>query len=123
MPGTQVDGFDFFAVHEAARAAVERARAGGGPSLIEVKFMRFFGHFEGDQQTYRGTAEVQKLRDTSDCLKRFAVRVLEAGQITHAELEQCDRDARALIDEAVRRARSAPRPTEADLLTDVYASY
>ena len=53
MPGIQVDGFDFFAVHDAAGEAIERARNGGGPTLIEVKFSRFFGHHEGDSQAYR----------------------------------------------------------------------
>src|SRR5262245_9212803 len=123
IPGVQVDGFDFFAVYEAAGAAIQRAREAGGPSLIEVKFMRYFGHFEGDQQTYRAPGEVQKLRETKDCLKRFAARVIEGGEITRAELEQRDREARALIDEAVRRAKADPKPTEADLLTDVYVSY
>src|SRR5689334_12760486 len=54
MPGIIVDGLDFFAVYEAAGEAVERARSGGGPSLIECKVNRYYGHFEGDQQTYRG---------------------------------------------------------------------
>lgn len=123
MPGTKVDGFDFFAVYEAAGTAIRRARDGGGPSLIEVKFMRFFGHFEGDQQTYRASGEVQKLRETRDCLKHFAARAIESGEVTRAELEQRDREARARIDEAVRRAKADPKPTEADLLTDVYVSY
>jgi TPP-dependent pyruvate/acetoin dehydrogenase alpha subunit len=68
MPGIIVDGFDFFAVHEAAGEAIERARSGGGPSLIECKVNRYFGHFEGDQQTYRGPNEVEDLRRTRDCL-------------------------------------------------------
>lgn len=123
MPGTIVDGFDFFAVYEAAGAAIRRAREGGGPSLIEVKFMRFYGHFEGDQQTYRGAGEVQKLRETNDCLTQFAKRVTDEGKITWPELNQIDSEARALIDEAVRRAMADPKPTAADLLTDVYASY
>ena len=54
---------------------------------------------------------------------QFAARVTEGGEITRAELEQRDREARALIDEAVRRAKADPKPTEADLLTDVYVSY
>ena len=54
MPGLIVDGFDFFAVHEAAGEAIARARSGGGPTLIECKVSRYYGHFEGDQQTYRG---------------------------------------------------------------------
>ena len=53
MPGVVVDGHDFFAVYEAAGAAIERARAGGGPTLLECKVNRYYGHFEGDQQTYR----------------------------------------------------------------------
>ena len=70
MPGVIVDGFDFFAVHEAAGEAIARAREGGGPTLIEVKFTRYFGHFEGDQQLYRGH-EVADARERLDCLKRF----------------------------------------------------
>ena len=69
MPGVIVDGFDFFAVHEAAGEAVARAREGGGPTLIEVKFTRYFGHFEGDQQLYRAD-EVKHARENLDCLKR-----------------------------------------------------
>src|SRR5829696_8186188 len=58
MPGIVVDGFDYFAVHEAAGEAIARARSGGGPTLLECKVGRYFGHFEGDQQTYRGPNEV-----------------------------------------------------------------
>jgi pyruvate dehydrogenase E1 component alpha subunit len=123
MPGARVDGSDFFAVHEAAGEAIRRARDGGGPSLIEVKFMRYFGHFEGDQQTYRAAGEVQSLRETRDCLNLFARRVTEGGQVSWPELERCDKEVRALIDEAVCRAKADPKPTEADLLTDVYVSY
>ena len=53
MPGVTVDGTDFFAVYEAAGEIIRRAREGGGPSLLECKMIRFFGHFEGDAQTYR----------------------------------------------------------------------
>ena len=78
MPGVIVDGFDFFAVHEAAGEAVARAREGGGPTLIEVKLTRYYGHFEGDQQTYRGD-EVARARERTDCLARFRARVCESG--------------------------------------------
>jgi pyruvate dehydrogenase E1 component alpha subunit len=123
MPGTLVDGNDFFAVHEAAGAAIRRAREGSGPSLLEVKFMRYFGHFEGDQQTYRGTGEVQGLREQRDCLTLFTRRALDSGEITQGELAERDREVRQLIDDAVRRAKADPKPTAADLLTDVYVSY
>src|SRR5215216_6754547 len=81
MPGVVVDGFDFFAVHEVAGEAIARARSGGGPTLIECKVGRYFGHFEGDQQTYRGPNEVEELRRDRDCLDAFARRVTEAGLI------------------------------------------
>ncbi|MDE0391808.1 MAG: thiamine pyrophosphate-dependent dehydrogenase E1 component subunit alpha [Rhodospirillales bacterium] len=71
MPGVEVDGFDFFAVHDAMREAVERARNGEGPSLIHIKTARFYGHFVGDAQTYRGDGEIDKLRAEKDCLNLF----------------------------------------------------
>jgi pyruvate dehydrogenase E1 component alpha subunit len=123
MPGVIVDGFDFFAVHEAAAEAVRRAREGGGPTLLEVKFMRYFGHFEGDAQTYRGANEVQKLRQEKDCLLRFRKRVTASGEVPAAELDAIDKDVLALIDRAAAQAKADPKPTAADLLTDVYVSY
>jgi pyruvate dehydrogenase E1 component alpha subunit len=122
MPGVIVDGFDFFAVHEAAGEAVARARDGGGPTLIEVKFTRYFGHFEGDQQLYRGD-EVARARETLDCLKRFRARVTDAGLLTGEQLDAVDREVAALIDESVAEAKAAPKPAPDDLLTDVYVSY
>ena len=122
MPGVIVDGFDFFAVHEAAAEAVARAREGGGPTLIEVKFTRYFGHFEGDQQLYRGK-EVAQARENLDCLKRFRARVTDAGQLDDAQLDDVDGQVAAVIDKAVDDAKSAPKPGADDLLTDVYVSY
>jgi pyruvate dehydrogenase E1 component alpha subunit len=122
MPGVIVDGFDFFAVHEAASEAIARARAGGGPTLLEMKFTRYFGHFEGDQQTYRA-GEVEHARAELDCLKRFAARVTETGELTQADLDAADAEVGATIDRAVDEAKAAPLPTEADLLTDVYVRY
>jgi pyruvate dehydrogenase E1 component alpha subunit len=122
MPGVLVDGFDFFAVHEAAGEAISRAREGGGPTLIEVKFTRYYGHFEGDQQTYRAD-EVARARESQDCLKRFRARVTESGRLTPEALDGVDAEVAALIDEAVREAKAAPKPTLADLETDVYVSY
>jgi pyruvate dehydrogenase E1 component alpha subunit len=122
MPGVVVDGFDFFAVHEAASEAVARAREGGGPTLIEMKFTRYFGHFEGDQQTYRA-GEVEHARAELDCLKRFAARVIETGELTQADLDAADAEVAIVIDRAVDEAKGAPLPAEADLLTDVYVRY
>ncbi|WP_248914924.1 thiamine pyrophosphate-dependent dehydrogenase E1 component subunit alpha [Pseudomonas moorei] len=123
MPGVTVDGFDFFAVHEAAGAAVERARAGEGPSLIEVKLTRYYGHFEGDAQTYRAPDEVKHFREHNDCLMQFRDRVIRAGQVQASQLDQIDSEVDLLIENAVRKAKSDPKPSAADLLSDVYVSY
>jgi pyruvate dehydrogenase E1 component alpha subunit len=123
MPGVIVDGFDFFAVYEAAGEAIKRARQGGGPSLLEVKFTRYYGHFEGDQQKYRGPNEVANVKENQDCLKRFRDHVVETGRLTDAQLDQVDDQVAALIDEAVTEAKAAPLPTPEDLLTDVYVKY
>src|SRR5258705_2259541 len=123
MPGVIVDGFDFFAVHEALGEAIERARGGGGPTLVEVKLSRYFGHFEGDAQTYRAPGEVQKLRDEKDCLKRFEERVVRAEMLTSDELRGIDATVQKLIEESVVAAKAAPLPTAEDLMSDVYVSY
>jgi TPP-dependent pyruvate/acetoin dehydrogenase alpha subunit len=123
MPGVTADGHDFFAVHEAASAAIRRAREGGGPSLLEFKVNRYFGHYEGDTQAYRAPAEVEKIRATRDCIHDFVAKVTSAQLLRKADLEGVDREVEALIDDAVHRAKAAPRPVGADLLTDVYLSY
>ncbi|HEV8679800.1 MAG TPA: thiamine pyrophosphate-dependent enzyme, partial [Stellaceae bacterium] len=112
-----------FAVHEAAGGAVERARAGGGPSAIEVDTCRFYGHHSGDAQLYRGKDEVARLRSERDCLKHFRARVTEAALLEADALDAVDSEVAALIDRAVATARDAPVPPESALLTDVYVSY
>ncbi len=123
LPGVTVDGTDFFAVYEAAGEIIKRAREGGGPALLECKMVRFFGHFEGDQQTYRGKGEVEQIRSQRDCIKLFTEKVLETGVIKKAELDAIDKAALALIEDAVVTAKAAPTPAPAELLTDVYVAY
>jgi pyruvate dehydrogenase E1 component alpha subunit len=123
MPGVTVDGTDFFAVYEAAGEIIKRARAGGGPSLLECKMVRFYGHFEGDAQTYRGPGELDDIRANQDCIKKFSVAVTNAGVIAASELKAIDQEVLGLIERAVTEAKAAPLPTAADLTTDVYVSY
>lgn len=123
IPGVTVDGTDFFAVHEAAGEVIRRAREGGGPSMLELKGVRFYGHFEGDAQTYRAPGELEDLRENRDCLKIFMQRVLEAGVVRQAELDAIDGEVAELINRAVDEARAAPLPQASDLTTDVYVSY
>ncbi|MFC0668078.1 thiamine pyrophosphate-dependent dehydrogenase E1 component subunit alpha [Azotobacter chroococcum] len=123
MPGVTVDGFDFFAVHEAAGAAVARARAGEGPSLIEVKLTRYYGHFEGDAQTYRDMDELKEMREQRDCLKQFRDHTVAAGLLDISQLDDIDGEVERQIEDSVIKAKSDPKPPAADLLADVYVSY
>jgi TPP-dependent pyruvate/acetoin dehydrogenase alpha subunit len=84
---------------------------------------RYFGHFEGDQQTYRGPDEVKKLRETKDCLVLFRQSVTKQGLLSDKELDQIDDEVKAEVDEAVVFAKGAPKPEASDLLTDVYVAY
>ena len=123
LPGVTVDGLDFFAVYEAAGEIIKRAREGGGPALLECKMIRMFGHFEGDQQTYRAKGELEDIRANKDCIRMFSDRVTEAGVISRGELDKIDKEVADLIVDSVDFAKKAPLPTAKDLLTDVYVSY
>jgi pyruvate dehydrogenase E1 component alpha subunit len=122
MPGVQVDGQDVLAVWEATEAAVHRARAGQGPSLIECKTYRYYGHHQGDDpHRYRLVEEEQAARER-DCLKRFREHVARNGLLTAENLDKIDLDNRRLIDEAVAFAETSPLPDLAELSTEVYVT-
>lgn len=123
LPGVIVDGHDVFAVAETAREAIDRARSGVGPSLVECKVNRYYGHFEGDQQTYRPKDEVSRLRAERDCLQLFRARVTAAGLLTDTDLDAVDDETRKLIELSVAMAREAPWPDPSELTTDVYVTY
>ncbi|MFV0385581.1 thiamine pyrophosphate-dependent dehydrogenase E1 component subunit alpha [Paracoccus sp. (in: a-proteobacteria)] len=120
MPGITVDGLDFFSVYESAGEVIKRAREGAGPTLLECKNVRFFGHFEGDAQTYKAPGENEHNRANNDCLKLFRQKVTEAGVIEAAELDAIDAGVATLIEDAVEAAIAAPMPAPEQLTTDVY---
>ena len=122
IPSIEVDGHDFFAVWEASREAVERARAGDGPTLIHSRLNRYYGHFEGDAITYKGPGELESVKAEKDCLMLFRQRVTEAGLLDADALDEIDRVAKQRIDVCVTEAKAAPLPGESTLLTDVYTS-
>ncbi len=124
MPGESVDGNDVLAVREAFARAADRARTGGGPSLLSCRALRWAGHMEGwDHQGYRDPAEVDRLRATADCIEIFTGRALAAGLLDAAELAATDDEVAAEIDAALAAARTAPAPGPAELESDVYVSY
>lgn len=122
MPGVTVDGQDALAVWEAAVVAVERARRGKGPSLIECMTYRYHGHHQGDDTgRYRTREEEQAARDR-DCVRRFRDQMLELQLLTAQELDSIEAANRKKLDEAVAFAEASPLPQAADLFTDVYVS-
>jgi len=122
IPGVLVDGTDVFAVYEAAGEAVARARRGDGPTLIEARAFRYYGHFQGDPLTYRTKEEEEEYR-RRDPIDQFRRRVLERNLLTAAELDAIDARARELVEAAVRFAQESPYPAPEELLTDVYVKY
>ncbi len=114
------DGMDFFDVHEKAGAAIARARRGEGPTLLECKTYRYYGHYVGDPLTYRTKEEADEWRQNRDPLAQFEERVVAEGVVEGGNLRRIDREVSALIAAAVEEAEKAPLPDLADLTTDVY---
>ena len=122
MPGVTVDGQDVLAIWEAAVAAVERARAGDGPSLIECMTYRYYGHHQGDDTHRYRTKEEEEAARERDCIRRFRHELMEQAAVREEELDAIDTGNRKKIDDAVAFAEASPLPQAADLLTDVYVN-
>ena len=119
MPGVTVDGDDALKVRESAEKAVDRARKGEGPTLLECKTHRWYGHFAGDSQKYRDPKEIEEVRKF-DPLLRFQNLLLEMKHLTPEQVKKMEDQLRAEIDEAVAFAESSPMPGKDDVLLDVY---
>jgi len=123
IPSVKVDGLDFFAVNEATRVAIDRARKGGGPTAIEAEVVRFGGHFIGDPQRYRAKDEIKNAKRDRDCLKFFRARVTKDKLLTKKAMDQVDTEVAELIERAVQEALASPMPSISELTTDVYCAY
>lgn len=123
IPGEVVDGKDVVAVYEAAERAVARARNGEGPTLIECKTYRNYGHFEGDAQTYKSAEEKQKHLQENDAIAKFRHYILSNQLISEQELLNIEQQVTKAVEEAVHFAEKSPFPSAEDLLKDVYVSY
>ena len=120
MPGVTVDGNDAAAVAEAAQAAIQRARDGGGPSLLELRTYRIRGHLEGDPMTYRTREEIVRWRQ-KDPIMLFERRLITEGILTQAQVEQIKKDAEQEALEAERFADESPFPAPEEAFEDMYA--
>jgi pyruvate dehydrogenase E1 component alpha subunit len=122
IPGVIVDGLDALAMFAAAGEAIDRARRGDGPTLIEAKTYRFYGHEEGDAATYRTAEEVAAHR-ARDPLTTLAAHLTGNGIATEADIERMAAAATATVDAAYAAGAAAPWPDAAETLDDVYVSY
>jgi acetoin:2,6-dichlorophenolindophenol oxidoreductase subunit alpha len=119
MLGVAVDGQDVVAVHEAAQAAISRARKDGGPTLLECKTYRYVGHHEGDPGTdYRTRDEVQQWKQ-KDPVKLARKRLLDSG-VEENKLQAVDLEVEQLIDQAVEFAEKSPEPAAASVNDHVF---
>ena len=119
MPGEAVDGMDPEAVHEAIDRAAKRARAGEGPTLIEMKTYRFKGHSISDPQKYRTKEELEEYKH-KDPIDLIYNKIIKLKHATAEELAEIKAKIDAKVDESVRFAEESPWPTDDEVLKDVY---
>ena len=119
IPGAEADGNDILAVREATMEAVERARAGGGPTLLEFRTWRQHGHFLNDQQKYKDPKE-QEAWLAQDPIPRFEKRLIEDGIADQALLDSIRADVVREIEEAVQFGMDSPEPAYEVLFEDLY---
>ncbi len=121
MAGETVDGGDILAVYEVMRRAVERARAGDGPTLVAAKVARFTSHSsDDDQRRYRPQEELEALL-RRDPIERFRTYLLEEAVLAEEQDERIQQECSAEVDDAVRQAEAAPLPEVSDMMRDVFA--
>jgi pyruvate dehydrogenase E1 component alpha subunit len=119
MPGEEVDGMDVLAVRKAAAKAVERAREGEGPCILEMKTYRYRGHSMSDPAKYRTREEVQEMREHHDPIELLKQKLLDAKHVTEDDLKKIEADIREVVNDSAQFAQDSPEPDPAELWTDV----
>jgi pyruvate dehydrogenase E1 component alpha subunit len=122
VPGECVDGMDAIAVYRSVKEAVDRARAGGGPSFIEAKTYRFLGHYVGDPALYMPKEEREEWRK-KDAIVKLGNQLKAWGYLTVEEDEQMGADVEAELLASIEYARSSPIPAPEEALTDLYVHF
>jgi 2-oxoisovalerate dehydrogenase E1 component len=122
MPAIAVDGNDVLEVYQAAGEAIDRARSGGGPTLLECKTYRIVGHHEGDPGTdYRTRDEVESWKKRCP-LSILRERALNASWASVSDFEKIALDVQAWLDDAVEFSRTSPNPDPATVMNHVFCS-
>ena len=121
IPGEPVDGMDVRAVKAAGDMALEHARTGKGPFILEMLTYRYRGHSMSDPAKYRAREEVQKMRDEHDPIEQVRHRLEEKGWASEDVLKDVDKDIRRIVNEAAEFAQADLEPDVSELWTDIYA--
>ncbi len=121
MEGTRVDGSDALAVHDVVRHAVERAREGGGPTLVEALTYRFRGHHVGDAAPYRTKEELEWWMSNRDPIELLGREMRRRRIATQAQLDEVQTEAETAVVAAVEFARQAPYPEPEQAFEDIYS--
>jgi pyruvate dehydrogenase E1 component alpha subunit len=119
IPGEQVDGMDVRAVRDAGLRAIEFARSGQGPYILEMQTYRYRGHSMSDPAKYRTKDEVSRMREERDPIESSRRRLLEEWKVPEAELKAIDAKVREIVNEAAEFATHDPEPDPSELWTDV----
>jgi TPP-dependent pyruvate/acetoin dehydrogenase alpha subunit len=119
IPGEVVDGNDIMAVYDSAKRAIDRARGGEGPSIVEYKTFRMTGHSAHDDAGYVPPELFEEWK-SKDPIVRFEKYLLDEGTITQQRIEEMQRDCALMIDDAVEWAEQQPYPAPEDVTRDVY---
>jgi pyruvate dehydrogenase E1 component alpha subunit len=119
IPGEQVDGMDIHAVREAGRRALEHARSGKGPYILEMQTYRYRGHSMSDPAKYRSKDEVDKMRNERDPIENVRERLLSNKWANEEDLKKIDGEIRAVVNEAADFATTDPEPDPSELFTDI----
>lgn len=121
IPGIKVNGMDVLSVYRACQWAKEWTVSGKGPLVMELATYRYGGHSMSDPgTTYRTREEIQHMRSTSDPITGMKHILLEHGVATEADLKVIDKEARKIVDEALKLAEAAPEPALAEFHTNIY---
>src|SRR5690606_13306540 len=121
IPGERVDGNDVLAVYQATKTAVDRARQGGGATLLEMMTYRRKGHAEHDNQSYIPAGEIERWAAENDPIDRYIERLTRDFSITATQLQAIDEDVASEVDQATDIAEASPACDGAEALTGVYA--
>nr|WP_281171473.1 pyruvate dehydrogenase (acetyl-transferring) E1 component subunit alpha [Inquilinus limosus] len=119
IPGVQVDGMDVLSVKAAAEEALERARSGGGPTILEMMTYRYRGHSMSDPAKYRSKEEVAKMRETHDPIDLVRKKIDAIGGISEDDFKAIDKEIRGIVNDAAEFAQQSPEPDPSELYTDV----